>query len=271
MPDFPNFADLLGLAKETALTAGAYAREQQLQGVEVAATKSSRTDVVTAADRATEHLIRNLLTQARPTDGFLGEESGASAGTSGLTWVVDPIDGTVNYLYRLPAWAVSIAVVAGDPDPRHWRPLAGVVFSPVSGELFHATAGGGSWLGERRLAVNQDVGLADALIGTGFSYRADIRLEQLGVLERLIGRARDIRRIGAASLDLCNVAAGRTDAYYERQLNPWDHAAGALIAREAGAWVGGLHGEAESRAMTVAAAPDLARALAAVLEKDLGS
>jgi myo-inositol-1(or 4)-monophosphatase len=232
----------------------------------VAATKSSPTDVVTAADRDTEALIRSFILDARRVDGIVGEEESAHIGTSGIDWVVDPIDGTVNFLYGIPAWAVSIAVVEGAAGGDvGGTTLAGVVINPVTGELFEASAGGGARLAGRELAVNTDVPLASALIGTGFSYSAERRHEQAAVLLELITKVRDIRRIGSAALDLCAIAAGRLDAYYERGLNAWDHSAGALVAREAGARVGGPHGGRENRELLVAAAPGLYEELAAAL------
>jgi len=249
--------ELLTLARETAVTAGELARRRRSEGVEIAASKSSPEDIVTQADRETEALIRRLLADARPNDGFYGEESDASLGSSGLTWVVDPIDGTVNYLYGIPAYAVSIAVVEGDPDPATWTALAGAVVNPALGELYTAAAGEGSFLGNRKLRANTGVPLSLALAGTGFGYDAARRLWQAEVVRGLIGRVRDIRRMGSAALDLCAVAAGRLDLYYERGLNPWDHAAGALIAREAGAQVGAFGAQREGRELLIAAAPDL--------------
>jgi myo-inositol-1(or 4)-monophosphatase len=264
----PSPADLLALARDIALKAGAFALEARRAGVEVAATKSTPTDIVTAVDRDTEAFIRELILEARPQDGILGEEGATHAGTSGLDWIVDPIDGTVNFLYGIPAWAISIAVVAGPPTPAAWTALAGVVVNPVSGEVFEASAGGGARLGGRDLAVVADVALGQALVGTGFSYSAERRRAQAEVLTDLLPRVRDIRRIGAASLDLCAVAAGRLDAYYEIGLNPWDHAAGALIAREAGATISGLHGDArESVEFILAAVPGLHGELLAALRE----
>lgn len=261
----PN-EDLLQLARTVALEAAELAAARRRDGVEIAATKSTRTDIVTQADRETEELIRSRLADARPGDGFLGEESEAGTGSSGLTWVVDPIDGTVNYAYGIPSWAVSIAVVEGDPDPATWSALAAVVRNPLADETFAAAAGAGAVLNGRPLQVTAGTDLGLALVGTGFSYTAERRVRAAELLTGLIGRVRDIRRIGAASLDLCAVAAGRLDAYYESGLHPWDHAAGALIAREAGARVGGLGGAREGRALTVAAEPgvyaQLERALA---------
>src|SRR6187402_2430728 len=140
--------DLITLARHVAMEAGALAAKRREEGVEVANSKSSPVDIVTEADRETEALIRGLLHDARPNDGFLGEESGTGSGSSGLTWVVDPIDGTVNYLYGIPHYAVSIAVVEGDPDPLTWKALAACVVNPASGEVFTATEGGGSFVGD---------------------------------------------------------------------------------------------------------------------------
>jgi myo-inositol-1(or 4)-monophosphatase len=257
--------ELLDLAREVALTAGRLVRQRRAEGVEVAASKSSPEDIVTHADRESEALIRSLLAKARPDDGFFGEESDADAGSSGLTWVVDPIDGTVNFLYGIPHYAVSIAVVEGDPDPATWRALAGAVVNPAAGEIFTATDGGGAFLGEQPIRVAPAVELSHALVGTGFSYRAEGRLSQAAIVAQLIGRVRDIRRMGTASLDLCFVACGRFNAYYERGLNPWDHAAGSLVAREAGAVVHGLRGEPATAEFLLAAEP----AVAAELERAL--
>ncbi|WP_104170453.1 inositol monophosphatase family protein [Cryobacterium sp. M23] len=260
-------AGLLRLAQDTALAAGQLAARRRTVGVQVAASKSAPEDVVTLADRETESLIRALLADARPDDGFFGEESAATRGTSGLTWVVDPIDGTVNYLYGFPAWAVSIAVVEGDPDPATWTTLAGAVYNPTGDELFTAAAGDGAWLGAHRLQVPTDVPLSLALLGTGFSYRAAERERQADVVRGLIGEVRDIRRIGSAALDLCSVAAGRLNLYYERGLSPWDHAAGALVAREASARVGGFGADREGMGLLIAGAPDLYRVCQPLLAK----
>jgi myo-inositol-1(or 4)-monophosphatase len=263
-------ATLLDLARDIALRASEFALDARRAGVSVAATKSTPTDVVTAADRDTEALIRSLILDARPDDGIVGEEESTHIGTSGIDWVVDPIDGTVNFLYGIPAWAVSIAVVEGAAGGDvGGTTLAGVVVNPVTGELFEASAGGGARLAGRELAVNSDVPIASALIGTGFGYSAEKRHEQTTVLLELITKVRDIRRIGSAALDLCAVAAGRLDAFYERGLNAWDHSAGALIAREAGARVGGPHGGRENRELLIAAAPGLYEELAAAL-RDAG-
>ena len=263
-------AELLDLAKSIALEAGALAALRRREGVEVADTKSSVVDVVTEADREVERLIRSRLADARPDDGILGEEEGgAQTGTSGLTWVVDPIDGTTNYLYGIPHYAVSIAVVEGDPDPLTWRDVVGIVHNPASGELFSAAVGDGARLStgstEAVIRVADPVPLAEALIGTGFAYASEMRGVQGSIVTGLLPNVRDIRRQGTASLDLCFVACGRLNAFYERTLSPWDHAAGAIIAREAGAVVKGLGDAAPSRDFVLAAEP----LLAAVLEGEL--
>lgn len=260
---------LLDTATRIARAAGDLARTRREAGVRVAASKSSVEDIVTEADRETEELIRSMLADGRPDDGFFGEESAPDAGSSGLTWVVDPIDGTVNYLYGIPEYAVSLAVVEGDPDPVTWAALAGVVFNPASGELFTATRGGGAWMGAQSIRANTGVSMDQALVGTGFSYSAGSRAHQGAVVAGLISRVRDIRRQGSAALDLCSVACGRLDAYYERGLQPWDHAAGALIAREAGASVTALDGRPPSAEFTLAANPVLAAQLEQTL-RELG-
>ncbi|WP_127792200.1 inositol monophosphatase family protein [Agromyces sp. LHK192] len=266
----PVPTDLLDLARSIAIRAAGSALDARRAGVEVAATKSTPTDIVTAADRDTEALIRDAILEARPDDGIVGEEDAARVGASGVTWVVDPIDGTVNFLYGIPAWAVSIAVVSGPPTPDAWTALAGVVVNPVSGEVFEASAAGGARVTStdgsvRELAVNAGVPLSHALVGTGFGYSVERRREQAAVVAALLPEVRDIRRIGSAALDLCALAAGRLDAHYEVGLNAWDHAAGALIAREAGAQVSGIDGGSEGSALLVAAGPDLHPDLCAAL------
>jgi myo-inositol-1(or 4)-monophosphatase len=241
---------------------------------EVVDTKSSPTDVVTEMDRRSEALITEWIRAVRPGDTVLGEEGGQTLGGAGagtgdvggdqarVRWVVDPLDGTVNYLYGLPDWAVSIAAEVDGTI------VAGVVEVPRFGERFTAVAGGGAWLyrdGNPEAAIalrcNSGVALGQALVGTGFGYDARRRLVQGEVVAALLPQVRDIRRGGSAAVDLCSVAAGRMDAFFERGLNYWDYAAGGLIAREAGALVGGLSGRPESTSMTVAAGPDLFRHL----------
>jgi myo-inositol-1(or 4)-monophosphatase len=259
------YDDLLTIARSLAEEAATLATRLRSEGVEVADTKSSPIDIVTEADRAVERLIRDRLRDLCPDDGFLGEESGTRHGTSGLTWVVDPIDGTVNYLYGLPNWSVSIAVVAGEPEPGTWRALAGVVVAPALGESYWATLGGGAHLGDRRLAVREQVPLDRALVATGFHYTPRIRDKQADVIRELLGRVRDIRRAGGAALDLAAVAAGRVDAYFEQGLHPWDQAAGGLLVREAGGVVTGLDGAGPAYRMVLAGNPGLIVELDALL------
>lgn len=199
-------------------------------------TKSSPTDVVTEADRVVEEQIRGRLLGEHPGAAWWGEETGQQAGSDGgLGWLVDPIDGTVNFLYDLPGWSVSIAAVVDG------EVVAGAVAVPTLGAVFSAALGCGAELvdahGSRSLAVSTCDDLAQALIATGFAYDPVLRAAQGAVVGRMLGRVRDIRRGGAASVDLCSLAAGRVDAYVERALQPWDRAAGGLIAREAGAVV----------------------------------
>ncbi|GHF64861.1 myo-inositol-1(or 4)-monophosphatase [Amycolatopsis bartoniae] len=236
------------------------AREAMLTGETVQVdTKSTDTDVVTAVDRASERLIRERLAELRPADAVLGEEEGGGAG-DGVTWVVDPIDGTVNFLYGLPGFAVSVAAQVGGVS------VAGAVVEPVSGRCWTAVRGHGAWLDGRRLHVSSPARLDLTLVGTGFAYDVARRARQAEVVSRLVPRVRDIRRAGAASLDLCAVAAGWLDAYVEHGLSPWDWAAGALVAREAGALVT-LPGEDEElgKEVTYAASPAIAAELRAVL------
>lgn len=250
-------SELKALAIEIAREAGELARRRRAEGVAIAATKSALADIVTDADREVEALIRARLAADRPEDGFLGEETGAERGASGVTWVVDPIDGTVNYAYGIPAYAVSIAAVTGEPDPAQWEAVAGVVFNPVVEDLFHTARGEGAWLGDQRIAVNAEISPAGALLATGFGYDPATHTGDLARVGRVMPLARDIRRIGAASLDLAAVAAGRLDGYFERGLQPWDHAAGALLVREAGGVVGGDPHDRPGNALTVAAPPAL--------------
>jgi myo-inositol-1(or 4)-monophosphatase len=198
--------------------------------------KSSETDLVSDADREAERAIRELLHAERPDDGLLAEEGSQSDGDSGRRWIVDPLDGTINFLYGFPAWAVSIALEDGDGL------AVGVVHSPVHGETFSAVRGEGARLGDRRLRVRDRRELSRAMVATGFSYEAERRAEQAEVMRRLLPRARDIRRAGAAALDLAWVASGRVDAFYERGLKAWDLAAGQLLVEEAGGTVMALDG-----------------------------
>jgi myo-inositol-1(or 4)-monophosphatase len=247
-----NAEELLVLAREVAAQAVHFVRASRPPGrVSVARTKSTSTDPVTAIDTATERLIRSAISAVRPDDAFLGEEGGSSTGTSGVSWIVDPIDGTVNFIYGIPAYAVSIAAqVEG-------RVVAGVVCNIATGEEFSANLGGGARLVEadgtsHTLRVPDLDDLSQALVATGFGYEASGRMQQASSVTSLIGQIRDIRRIGSAALDLCFFAAGRVDAYVERGLNLWDHAAGVLVVREAGGVVTGLDGDEPDRRLLVA-------------------
>lgn len=229
MADGIEYADLLDLARDVAVEAAALVRERRRGHVEVAATKSSPVDIVTEVDRAAEHLLFHRLQAARPDDGFLGEEGASAASATGVTWVVDPIDGTVNFLYGLPQYSVSVAATVGGDS------VAGVVVNVPTGERYEATRGGGATCDGRQLRVRDVPPMSERLVVTGFNYRSDVRVKQAAAVGSLLPEVRDIRRMGSAALELCAVGAGRADAYVEEGLNPWDHAAGGLVATEAGA------------------------------------
>jgi myo-inositol-1(or 4)-monophosphatase len=266
---------LRALAVSVAREAGDLLAERAGQ-VEVAATKSGPDDVATEMDRQSEELIRARILSARPSDAILGEEGGLIGNTDNapVLWVVDPLDGTVNYLYGLHDWAVSIAAEAdwAEGGEVGRKIVVGAVYVPKRGEMFSAIRGHGAWLQTdetdwKPLHCRRSVPLEDALVGTGFGYQADRRTVQGEVLAVLVPKVRDIRRFGVASVDLCAVAAGRIDAFYERGLNYWDWAAGALAASEAGAIVGGLNDKPISTEMTVVATPGLFDSLVAELVK----
>ena len=219
---------LLELAVQAAAEAAALVRSGSARGVEVAATKSSRTDVVTETDRSSERLIRKTLLTARPDDAVLGEEGDDQPGTSGVRWIVDPIDGTVNFLYGIPQYAVSIAAELDG------EVVAGVVHHVAHGTTYTATIDGPALRDGAPIRVRSVVPLAERLVSTGFSYEARQREIQAAALLRLLPRVRDIRRMGSSALDLCMVAEGSTDGYLEEGVNVWDVAAGTLIVRRAG-------------------------------------
>ncbi|HWJ83424.1 MAG TPA: inositol monophosphatase family protein [Nocardioides sp.] len=228
-------AELADLAESTAREAAALIETYAARGVDVAATKSSDVDVVTAADRAAEELIRARLLGARPEDSVLGEEGDDVAGSSGVRWIVDPIDGTVNFLYGLREYSVSIAAeVDGEV-------VAGVVHDVAKGRCYRGHAdpalpGGGQVTRDGvPLRVNGPTPLAHRLVATGFSYRSEVRAVQGRATARLLPRVRDIRRHGSCALELCHVAEGALDGYAEEGVNLWDYAAGAFLARLAGA------------------------------------
>ncbi len=273
-PDLPagvDLADLEEVACRVARAAGRLVVDERPADLRVTS-KSTATDPVTEMDQRSQELIVRLLGEERPEDGVMGEEEGGSTGTSGLTWVVDPIDGTVNYLYGIASYAVSVAVVTGEPSrPGHWEALAGAVLNPETGELFHAHRGGGARLttagGTRTLRVAGPSDLALALVGTGFGYAASMRARQAALLVDLLPRVRDIRRQGSAALDLCSLAAGRLDAYYEAALNPWDRAAGELVAREAGCVLGGPVDDVPTRDLVWGAAPGISTVFGALVQE----
>lgn len=266
---------LVAVAQDVARRAGALAHEGRPADLGVAATKSSVVDVVTAMDLASEELLRGALAELRPDDGVLGEEGGHRAGASGVTWVVDPIDGTVNYLYGIPAWSVSVAAVVDEqaaahgtpPSPQTWTVLAGCVHAPAEGRTYTAGLGRGADADGRSLRLAPAPPLELSLVGTGFGYRAERRRAQARVLTGVLPRVRDIRRAGSAALDLCGVADGRLDLYYERGLQPWDMAAASLVVTESGGAVRGLHGRAAAEPMTVAGAPERVGELVSLLEE----
>ncbi|AKT52012.1 inositol monophosphatase family protein [Arsenicicoccus sp. oral taxon 190] len=271
-PPAADLSALETLALDVARACGRLIVDQRPGDLGVAATKTSLTDVVTIMDQRSEALARELLTQARPEDGFHGEESSRVPSRSGLTWVVDPIDGTVNYLYDIPAYAVSVAAVVGDPAvPGGWEPVAAAVVDPVAEEAHVAHRGGGARLlspaGERALGIREGTELGAALLGTGFGYEARVRADQGQVIAAVLPEVRDIRRRGSAALDLCWVADGRLDAYFERGLHEWDLAGGWLVVTEAGGVVRGLAGAHLADPFTIAGPTGLVDRLDALLER----
>jgi myo-inositol-1(or 4)-monophosphatase len=254
-------AELLELALEAAHRAGALLHDGRPDDLGVSATKSSSVDVVTEMDVASEKLITGYLSERRPDDGFLGEEGSSSAGTSGVRWIVDPLDGTVNYLYGLPNWAVSIAAEF------EGETVIGVVESPPRRETFRAALGHGAFRNAQPVQCRPAPPFDQALVGTGFNYVAERRAAQAELVRQLIPRVRDIRRSGSAAVDLCDVAAGRLDAFYERGLHAWDLAAGDLIAREAGARTGGRPGLPADGELAVAASPGVFEILQPLLDR----
>lgn len=261
-PDSRVLAELAaGVAVEASdLLAAAVAERDRGDGSTLdLRSKSSPTDWVTEWDRASERLIRERIGAARPDDGILGEEEGDVAGASRVRWVVDPIDGTTNFVYGLPPFAVSIAAELDGVV------VAGAVADVLHGEVYVAASGAGATCNGEAISVSDCTELPHALVGTGFAYDPERRRRQAAVLTEVLPYVRDMRRGGAASIDLCWVAHGRLDAYWERGLGPWDHAAGAVIAREAGAIVGDLHAGPVSGEMAFASTPAIAEELKALL------
>ncbi len=254
-PALPMSDPLLAVAWRAARAAGDLLLSARGDRLEVD-TKTSRTDVVTQMDRAAEDLLVRILLGDRPDDGLLGEEGSVRPGTTGVRWILDPLDGTVNYLYRLPGWAVSVAAEV-DGIVR-----VGVVDAPVYGHTYVAVRGGGAVRVDARgvhaLIPNAPADLGQALVGTGFGYAATRRAAQARTLALVLPQVRDIRRAGAAAVDLCWTAEGLLDCYYERGLNPWDFAAGVLIATESGLVAGGPGDGQPSTELTWLAPPHLA-------------
>ena len=241
--------ELADIAAELTRAAGEVLRRRPADLA--AESKTTPTDAVTVMDRAAEDVVVDGLRARRPADRIVAEESGDTAVDSDVTWYVDPLDGTVNYLYGLPTYAVSVAAVVDGV------PVAGAVYDVARDELFTASVGAGATLNGGRLRCTQQIDPALALVATGFGYDSGFRTAQAQVLLQVLPRVRDIRRAGSAALDLCSVAAGRVDAYYEAGMHSWDWAAGAVIAREAGARVDGLLGRTPSRQVLLAANPRL--------------
>lgn len=241
--------ELYDLAATVGTRAAAWVRERRPPGrVEVAGHKSSATDPVTALDRGCEELIRTEILTGRPNDSFMGEEGDEIAGDSEVRWIVDPIDGTVNFVYGIGSWAVSIAAQAGGVT------VAGFIIDGVRNIAWGAIAGQGAWRSDdpgRRLSAGGVRDLSHALVGTGFHYQRHIREHQAGAVAAMLPHIRDIRRLGSAALDICAVADGSLDAFVEQGLQPWDLAAGELIAHESGAVVSGLYGPADERLVMV--------------------
>jgi myo-inositol-1(or 4)-monophosphatase len=250
---------LLDLAVRAARAAGALLVDRFHRPVSGLQLKSSQTDPVSDADRDAEALIVGLLHEERPEDGVLGEEGAGSTGASGVDWVVDPLDGTVNFLYGIPQWAVSIAC------HDHQGTLAAVVHDPLHAETFSAARGAGARCNGTELHLGVAPPLAEALVGTGFSYAASERRLQTELFARILPRARDVRRAGSAALDLAWVASGRLDAFYEHGLKAWDHAAGDLLVSEAGGVVRTLPAGRGLSAGVLAGPPALVAELAPLL------
>jgi myo-inositol-1(or 4)-monophosphatase len=251
MGGYNDPAGLLALARELAGRAAGLAGTMRNRAVGQVSTKATDTDVVTAADRAVERMVVEELRTRRPGDAVLGEETGQRGGGSGVRWILDPIDGTVNYLYDLPYYALSLAAEVDGTV------VAGVVRNEAGGQEWTAVRGGGAWRDGRRLTGSTCTELGQALVATGFGYHPARRAHQARVLASVLPAVRDIRRLGAAALDLCLAAEGRLDAYFEKGLNLWDYAAGALVASEAGLLVDTRDGTGPGSTFLMAAPPAL--------------
>ena len=254
-----DYIALMNVAARIARNAGDLVYIGRRNGAGNVQTKSSATDMVTQWDTASEQLILKQLGQLRPQDSIVGEEGTQITGSSPFTWLVDPIDGTTNFLYNLSGYAVSIAACLGTD------PVAAAVFLPATRELFVAAKGHGAWLGSTPLRVSNCESLETALVATGFSYSSTRRDAQGQRIARLLPQVRDIRRCGAAAADLCFVASGRIDAYFEEGLQSWDLAAGQLIASEAGAIVSNFSGGAIIPAQVLVTTPGIHSSLVSTL------
>lgn len=243
--------DLLNLAVRTARAAGELLRERFYGPARGVSSKSTPTDLVSDADRASEELLVSLISAERPDDGFLTEESPGKGSSSGLRWVLDPLDATVNFLFRIPWWCVSVAVEDEDGA------LAGAIFNPNADEMFSGLRGEGAWMNGSAIRVSDRRDISTALIGTGFSYEPGAREDQAEIARRLLPTARDIRRMGSAALDLAHLACGRLDGFYEAPLEQWDKAAGLLMVREAGGVVTELAGPRGLTDGVIASGPKL--------------
>ena len=244
-------AELMHLAEDAARRAGVLLLDRFRGPASGVSAKSTHTDLASDADRDAETLLKEAIGAERPDDGFLGEEGGTTGPAGGIRWVLDPLDGTINFLFGLPAWCVTIAATDAHTT------ILGVIHNPLMDETFTATSGGGAFLNGAPISVSERADLSSALIATGFSYESGRREEQGKVVAKVLPRVRDIRRAGSASLDLASLACGRVDGYYEGPLAPWDRLAGALIASEAGAVVSDIPIEDGSGSVVVAANPAL--------------
>jgi myo-inositol-1(or 4)-monophosphatase len=253
--------DLLGVAVAAARAAGDVLLERYERGARGVATKSSPTDLVSEADLAAERAIRDVLAARRPDDAIVGEEGDDVAGSTGLRWVVDPLDGTVNYLFGIPQWCVSVAC-EGE---------VGVILDPLRGELFSVAVGEAGLLDGAPLRASAREDLGTALVATGFGYEAGVRAAQAEVVARLLPQVRDIRRLGSAALDLAWTAAGRYDAFYEYGLNAWDLAAGEMLCAAAGLAVRRLEPLTGTGAGVLVATPGIVGELEAIVSSSPGS
>ena len=257
----PQAADLLALATDIANEAAAVVAKYAAERTFIVETKSTPTDLVTEADRVTEALIVRRILSARPNDGLLGEEGANRESASGIRWVIDPIDGTTNFVYGIPAFSVSIGV------ERDGQVVAGVVHDVALQQSYTAALGGGAHMNVHSIHVSGKTDLSTALMGIGFAYDPSRRDAQAHFYDRVMVDIRDVRRMGSAALDLCRVACGQLDGYFEFQLNPWDISAGGIIVREAGGLTTGFHGRTFEEGYVLAATPALAAPMQAVLDR----